>query len=399
MKRFLLKIGVFASVVILAAFFHYRHYDLDGMKNRRHNYLLGSKNNSEVHIGVIWPLNQEDPNYLKGLKMALEELQENQTFPHFKVHFAHEDSSKSAAWSFARDQRIVAVVGSLNSDTSKRIAPLLDNAGILFLQSGTNPFLMKRKIKLMLENISPDIYHAENIKKIVKHLKLKKISFIYQKSEYYEGLRSLLAYEVKNEPDIKITSAYSFGSRLQVEKLYSEINTRDFDGIVFLGYKKEARDFLKYLRWCKNDKPLIGGELLDFPEFYNSIDPKIMEGVYCSSYDPHFDKTPELQEFYQRYLEKYKTKPNSYALRGYCAIMLLKKSIENSPNLLPHLLHHSILYSKFSILGLKFEYTRDGILKQNLTACKKWLPGKGFVQFNPDVKSNSKLKYDYELFE
>ncbi|MEA1922933.1 MAG: ABC transporter substrate-binding protein [Pseudomonadota bacterium] len=399
MKRFLLKIGIFAVVVILAAFFHYRHYDLDGMKKRRHNYLLQSQNSSEVHIGVIWPLNQDYPGYLNGLKLAMKELQENQSYPHFKVHLAHEDSSKSAAWSFARDQRIVAVIGSVNSDTSKRIAPLLDNAGILFLQSGTSPFLMKRKIKLMLENSSPDFYHAENIKKIVKYLKLKKISFVYKKTVYYEGLRSLLAYQVKNEPDIKITSVYSYDGQFKAEKVYSAIETRDYDGIVFLGYKKETRDFLRYLRWCKSDKPLIGGEILDYPDFYDSIDPESMKGVYCSSYDSHFDKTPELQEFYQRYQENYNKKPDNYALLGYCAIMLLKKAVDNSPNLLPNLLHHSILYSNFSILGLKFEYTDDGILKQNLTACKKWFPGEGFVQFTPDVKSKSKLKYEYELFE
>ena len=399
MKRFLLKIGIFVVVVVSAAFFHYRHYDLDGMKERRHSYLIQPQNNSEVHVGVIWPLNQEYPGYLKGLKMALEELQNNQAFPRFKVHFAHEDKSKSAAWSFARDQRIIAVVGSVNSDTSKRIAPLLNDAGILFLQSSTNPFLMKRKIKLLLENSSPDFYHAENIKNIVRYLNIDKISFIYKKSEYFKGLRHLLAYQVKNEPDIKITSIYSFDEQFKVEEIYSAIDTRDFDGIVFLGYKKETQDFLKYLRWCKNDKPFIGGELLDYPDFYNSIDPETMKGVYCSSYDSHFDKTPELQEFYQRYQQKYNLKPNNYALRGYCAIMLLKKAVDNSPNLRPNLLHHSILYSKFSILGLKFEYSHDGILKQNLTACKKWLPGEGFVQFTPDVESKSKLKYNYELFE
>ncbi|MCK5679317.1 ABC transporter substrate-binding protein, partial [bacterium] len=328
-----------------------------------------------------------------------EELQESQALPHFKVHFAHEDGSKSAAWSFARDQRIVAVVGSVNSDTTKRIAPLLDDAGILFLQSSTNPFLMKRKIKLMLENSSPDFFHAENIKKIVKHLQIDKISFIYSKSEYYKGLRSLLAYQVKNEPDIEVTSMYSYDGKFKSEKVYSAISTRDFDGIIFLGYENESREFLQYLRWSKNDKPFIGSELLDYPDFYDSIDPEAMAGVYCSSYDSHFDKTPELQEFYQRYQQKYNLKPNNYAIRGYCAIMLLKKSVDNSPNLLPYLLHHSILYSKFAILGLKFEYTHDGILKQNLTTCKKWLPGEGFVQFTPEMESKSKLKYGYELFE
>ncbi|MCK5540453.1 MAG: hypothetical protein KAI69_05945, partial [Deltaproteobacteria bacterium] len=81
MKRFLLKIGIFVVVVVSAAFFHYRHYDLDGMKERRHSYLIQPQNSSEVHVGVIWPMNQDYPGYLEGLKMALEELQNNQAFP------------------------------------------------------------------------------------------------------------------------------------------------------------------------------------------------------------------------------------------------------------------------------------------------------------------------------
>jgi ABC-type branched-subunit amino acid transport system substrate-binding protein len=331
--------------------------------------------------------------------MALDELQSKPGSNHFKVHYVIEDSSKSAAWSFARDKRIVAVIGGFNSDTVKRIAPLLNDAGILFIHSSTNPFLMKRKINLLLENSSPDFYHAENIKKIVKHLHLEKIAFVYKKSNYFVSLRSLLAYQVKNEPDIKITSMYSYDMKFKAENVFSAISTRDFDGIIFLGYEKESREFLQYLRWSKNNKPFIGSEILDYPNFYNTIDQEKMQGVYCSSYDSHFNKTPELQEFHQRYLQKYNLEPSNYATRGYCAIMLLKKSIDNSPNLLPYLLHHSILYSKFSILGLKFKYTLDGILRQNLTACKKWLPQKGFVQFTPDMKSNSQLKYEHELFE
>ncbi len=383
MKKFFLQLGLLTIIVILAALVHYLSFDAERLLHKRNLYLLQPQ--SDVHIGVLWPQNPDVQGYINGLNLALAELEGDKSFPyHIRPHFAKETPDKAIVWNFARNSRIAAVIGGLNTDTVKRLAPLFQATGMLFLQSSTNPLLMKRNIKLMLEVSYPDMYHAENLKEIIKSLRLNKIALLYnQQSIYCRGLKSLFLYQIKKEPEIDITSTYPFNGKFQIEKIYSDIENTDFDGIVFLGNSRKIFDFLKYARWSKNDKPFIGNEIFDTPIFYNQYDRKIMQHTYCSSYDLTFSRTPELQRFDHLYRDKYQTRPDNFAIWGYSAIMLLKKAILNSPNLLPESLYHSILYSKFSVLGLKFVYTHDGILKQNLTAGKRWLPGKGFVQFLP----------------
>lgn len=399
MKKFLKKIMIFAAAVIALALFYYFHYDLRGMRKKRESYLR-NKNLYEVHIGVMWPHGKDKASYINGLEIAMEALEKDKRFPyHFRLHFEDEDCGKRAAWRFARDKRIVAVVGSYNSGTVKTCAPVLDAAGILFLHSGNNPLLMKRKIKLLIELSYSDIFHTENIKKIAKYTGVKKIALLYKDSEYCRGMKSLFSYQIYKERDMNFTSIHSYDERSRAEPIYDNIANTDFDGIVFFGYEEEAHDFLKYLRWCKYNKPFIGNETLDSPDFYRSFPPDDLNGVYCSSYTSQFNVTPELREFSRQYRKKFKSQPDCLAVFGYSAIMLLKKAIEHSRCISPSLLYQSILYCDFSILGLKFEYTKDGILKQNLTACKKWIPNKGFVQFIPDVKLEDQDDLENELFE
>lgn len=390
---------IFAVLVIVAALFNYFHYDLRGMRQKRENYLR-NKVRDEVHIGVIWPHGEEPSSYINGLKIAMDVLEKDKRLPyHFRLHFEDEDCGKRAAWRFARDKRIAAVVGCYNSGTVKTCAPILGEAGILFLHSGNNPLLMKRKIKLLIELSYSDIFHTENIKKIAKYAGMKKIALLYKDSEYCRGMKSLFSYQIHKEPDMIFTCIHSYDERSRAEPVYDNIAHTDFDGIVFFGYEKEAHDFLKYLRWCRYNKPFIGNETLDSPDFYRAFPADGLNGVYCSSYTSQFNGTPELQAFSKQYRKKFNSQPDCLAIFGYSAIMLLKKSIEHSRCISPPLMYQSILYCDFSILGMKFEYTKDGILKQNLTACKKWIPNKGFVQFIPNVKLEAQDDLENELFE
>lgn len=399
MPGFFKKIIVFILLLIVAAFFYYYHHDLSGMRKKRENY-LSQQDFSEIHVGVIWPKNQEVSSYIHGQEMALDEIKNDKKFPYsFHMHFVDEDSPRSVEWKFLRDHRIVAVVGGLHSGTVKRCAPLFDNAGILFLQSGTNPFLMIKNSRLMLEVSYSDIFHAENIIKIIKFLGMKKIALLYSNSEYCKGLKSLFAYQIRREQDIFFTSIYSFDQNFSPASIYADIIKSDFDGIIFFGYENEAIEFLKYIKWCKYDKPFIGNETLDVPKFYSSFNRKGLEGVFCSSYDSEYNRTRELREFSERYWQRFKTRPDYLAVWGYSAVMLLKKSIEHSPVIFPDVMRQSIIYSDFSILGMKFKYTADGILKQNLTTCKKWVQGEGFVQFTPDARITNKYDWTNEFFK
>jgi branched-chain amino acid transport system substrate-binding protein len=361
------------------------------MKANRYGYLK-NKNVRDVSIGVVWPF-KDLPTYTQGIELALSEIEKEKSFPYrFKLHFKDEKLGETDIWDFANNKKIVATIGFFNSGSVKACAPILGEAGVLVLECGTNPFLLERNFQLTAGNNYSDFYHADNIKDIVKSLGMKKLAVIYKDTEYGKGLFTLFSFQIGKEKDFYYTSINEYNEKSHFEPIYDKIVNTEFDGIVFIGYSEDASSLLKYLRKIGYRKPFIGNEVLDFDAFTKSFDPSFdLSNVYCSSYDTTFDSTPELKAFAKRYKQKFNSAPDQWSLCGYSAIMLLKKSVDNAGSLMPQSLYRSIIYSDHIILGLKYEYATNGLLKLNLTSSKKWMPGKRFIPFLTDKDSG-----DYE---
>jgi ABC-type branched-subunit amino acid transport system substrate-binding protein len=368
-------------MIVGLAWFHYSRTDLVNRKAHRYGYLK-NKNVRDVNIGVVWPF-KDLPSYIQGIELALSEIEKEKSFSYrFKLHFKDEKLGETDIWDFANNKKIVAAIGFANSGSVKACAPILNEAGVLVLECGTNPFLLERNFQLTVGNNYSDFYHANNIKDIVKSLGMKKIAIIYKDTDYCNGMFTLFSFQIGKEKEFYYTSINEYNEKSFVEPIYDRIDNTESDGIVFIGYSEDASSLLKYLRKIGYRKPLIGNEELDTDAFIKSFDPSFdLSNVYCSSYDTTFDSRPELKAFAKRYKQKFNSAPDQWSLCGYSAIMLLKKSIANEGSLLPQSLYRSIIYSGHTILGLKYEYATNGLLKLNLTSSKKWMPGKGFIPF------------------
>jgi len=381
LKRIPYFLLLFITVLVGLAWFHYSRTDFVNMKANRYGYLK-DKNVRDVNIGVVWPF-KDLPTYTQGIELALSEIEKEKGFSYrFKLHFKDEKLGETDIWDFANNKKIVAAIGFLNSGSVKACAPILGEAEVLVLECGTNPFLLERNFQLTAGNSYSDFYHADNIKGIVKSLGMKKIAVIYKDTEYCNGMFTLFSFQIGKEKDFYYTSINEYNEKSYVEPIYDRIVDTEFDGIVFFGYSEDASSLLKHLRKIGYRKPFIGNEALDTDDFTKSFGSSFdLSNVYCSSYDTTFDSTPELKAFAERYRQKFNSAPDQWSLCGYSAIMLLKKAIDNQGSLLPPLLYRSIIYSNYTILGLKYEYAANGLLKLNLTSSKKWMPGKGFIPF------------------
>lgn len=373
------------------AVIHYLRYDITRMRNARFKYLKNPAR-KELHFGVIWPMKQKiKMTYIEGVKFAIEKINKDKS-QHFRLipHYVDEENIDSLAWNFIRDKRIGAVLGTLNSGNVKKSAPLFDNGGILYLQSGTSPFVMFRRLKLVLSVSSSDMIHSFNLEKIISSLKLKRPAVIYGSTEYCDKLENLLFFQVAEDKGVHFVAKVIYDPSIDWGYLYEKINTRKFDGIIFLGYGKDGHNFLHFIRSSSCNVPFIGNEEIDRPVFWQGLPESDLKQVYCSSYYVNFDRTPELQLFYREYKQKFDHDPDAYSVFGYAATMLLAKASSQVKSLSPQLLRNAIMYQEFKILGLKFVYTETGILKLDLTACKQWAPGKGFMVDNGIKKSDKK---------
>jgi len=395
------RIPYFLLLVIIVlvglAWFNYSRTDLVNMKANRYGYLR-NKNVRDVNIGVVWPF-KDFPTYTHGIELALSEIEKEKGFSYrFKLHFKDEKPGETDIWDFANNKKIVAVIGFINSSLVKACAPILNEAGVLVIECGTNPFLLERNFQLTVGNNYSDFYHADNIEDIVKSLGMKKIAIIYKDTEYCKGMFTLFSFQIGKEKGLYYTSINEYNEKNHVELIYDRIANAESDGVVFLGYSEDASFLLKYLRMIGYRKPFIGNEELDTDAFIKSFDPSFdLSNVYCSSYDTTFDSTPELKDFAKLYKKKFNSAPDQWSLCGYSAIMLLKKSLDNEGFLLPPSLHRSIIYSGHTILGLKYEYAANGLLKLNLTSSKKWMPGKGFLPFLTGKDSTDHEDSEYQF--
>lgn len=378
LKVFLL---IIIAIIIFGAFLYYIRHNLPGMKQERLEYI--EEGPGEVHIGVIWPLDDEHlSSYLHGVELALEEIKDDEAFPYrFVVHYADEKKREEAVWQFAQDERIIAVIGGYHSGDVKYWAPILDQAGILFLQSGTDPLLQWQHVRLMLEISCNDFYHARNLRKIIQHLEADRIVIIHASTIYGEELASFFVYEITKYTDVQILASVSYWENINFASIYNASTFLPFDLVVFIGYVEDAVEFLKYAKWAGYKKPFVANEVIDSPAFYQRFSPDELQDTYCSSYLNDFSSKHEKKTFAQKYQEKYGTPPDQWSVWGYAAVMLLKKAIERTGSLQPKVLYDTILYRELSVLGDTYRFSRNGLLLLDATVPKKWVPERGFEPF------------------
>jgi branched-chain amino acid transport system substrate-binding protein len=245
---------------------------------------------------------------------------------------ARANEGVNVARNFARDGRIVAVLGHFNSGISKPAGEIYNQAGIVMLTPGsTNPAVTGPEKPFVFRNLPNDAQNGALLAQFVaRDLGAGRIAIYFANNEYGKGLAAVVREKVR-----------ALGAEVVDEATYDPAADEDFrpvltrwknarlDAVVLCGETPKAATLIKQAREAGLAVPFAGGDGLASPELW-TIGGAAAEGAYVVSYFHPGNPDPEVRSFVERYRARYGREPDVWAAQAYDAARLLVDAIRRA---------------------------------------------------------------------
>ena len=194
----------------------------------------------------------------------------------------------------------------------------------------------RESFKYIFRNTPDNILMDKKIANFAKFNNLKKIVVLNTRDAYSQSLTEAFI-ERALEYGLKIIYSNKFNPNEQnFNRILTDISPQtnkdiNYDAIFIAGDDKDVPTFVKKARKYGIFAPILTGDWLDSQKILNAG--KEMNGVIVSTiYNPAI-KSKKMQQFIKEFKQKYNRIPDTWAVQGYDAIMLLAKAIEDTNSL------------------------------------------------------------------
>jgi branched-chain amino acid transport system substrate-binding protein len=272
-----------------------------------------------------------------GTEMAIEEINAHGGVLGRKLELLTEDDQSKAGQSktcaeklIARDN-VVALLGEVASGRSLEAAPICQKFKIPMISpSSTNPKVTQTG-NYIFRVCFIDSFQAKVIAKFaLDSLKLKNVAVLMDVGQAYSaGLAEFFK-----------PAFTEGGGKIAIEKNYPSGGT-DFraqltaikavnpDGIFVPGYYTEAGLICRQAKELGINVPIFGGDGWESAKLVE-IGGDAVDGAFFSTHFSPKQKTPAVQSFSRKFLEKYGVDPDAMAALGYDSAMLLADAIKRA---------------------------------------------------------------------
>jgi branched-chain amino acid transport system substrate-binding protein len=307
-------------------------------------------------------------NWKNGIDLAVAEINAKGGILGRKVEVSHADSQSNPGVARAQVQKALdgepyALLGPGYSGSVKVTAALAEQAGIAEVMGGEAAELTQTGNKFLFRTSFGQQSSMPKIAKyIAEELKAKTAAVVWVNNDFGKGGRDTISKEfaargVKVVADISTEAGQAdfAADAIKVKNANPDV------AFIYLNEEESAR-MLKELR--KNDVkvPLIGETTL--------LGQKVIElaGDAANGVRGHVGLTtdapvPAIQEFRQRFLDKYKYVPDHNGIKGYLSVYMVKAATEKMGKVDPKGLAqalHGLTIKPEQEPGILMEVTIDG---------------------------------------
>ncbi|MCX7833138.1 MAG: ABC transporter substrate-binding protein [Ignavibacteria bacterium] len=274
----------------------------------------------------------------KGVRMAVDEINNSGGLLGKKIELITEDNkgdnneTVTVVSKLINKNKITALIGEVASSRSKAAAPLCQSAKIPMITPGsTNPEVTKLGDYIFRVCFTDSFQAAVNARFAFNSLKVRRVAlFIDEKNTYSTGLAEgfkLLFTSLGGE--IVAEEKYSAGDKDFTIQLL-RIKNKNPDAIFIPGYYSDINLISIQARNNGIKVPLFGGDGWDSEKLLEGQAKQSLEGCYFSTHVSKEDQSPQVQDFLNKFRNKYGQEPNGYAFLGYDAAMLLFDAIKRA---------------------------------------------------------------------
>ncbi len=272
-----------------------------------------------------------------GIRMAVDEINAAGGIGGKKFRLITYDDKgdpREAATAVTRlvtNDHVTAVLGEVASKLSLEGAPICQANGVpMITPSSTNPKVTEVG-DMIFRVCFIDPFQGLVCAKFARdNLKAEKAAILYDQSQTYSvGLQAEFEKAfVKLGGTISTKQAYQKGEQDFSAQL-TAIRATKPDVVFIPGYYNDVGTIASQARKLGITVPLLGGDGWESPKLAE-IGGDAINGCYYSNHYSPQDPSPRVQNFIQKYKERYKSTPDSMAALAYDATNILRHAIETA---------------------------------------------------------------------
>lgn len=300
----------------------------------------------EVKVGVAAPMTGPSAHLGKdidsGARMAFEQV--NNSSPviggkriKFKVITVDDQSSPQVATQVAYnliDQKVVAVIGHLNSGATIPASRIYAAAGIPQISpASTNPIYTHQGFKTAFRNIANDTQQSKAVADFAfDQLKARKIAVIDDRTAAGQGQADMFVDTFRKRGGIVLSREYTTNTASDFTAILTKIKKYNPDIIYFGGMDAQAGPLAKQMKQLRMNVRLLGSDGMQSAMFIQ-LAKEAAVGNLASSVGLPRNKMPNFKLFEAAFTAKY-GEMQTYAPYSYDAAMILIQAMKeaNSTN-------------------------------------------------------------------
>lgn len=304
--------------------------------------LLGPANAGEEKtypIGVVIEKSGALENWGRqsesGMKLALEDLkgadgikielfiEDNKSTP---------DQSANAFISLTEGKKVLCVIGAVASSNTRAMKEQANKLKLALVTHASTNVQLTKDTEWLYRICWNDAFQGAVCAKFAKeHLKSAKAVIVTDTAQdYSKGLSKNFADTFKAQGGTIVEElTYQSGDKVftsQVEKL----KNIEADCVFCSGYSAEVALLLKAAREAGYEKPFLGGDGLDDPQFFNIAGATAGTGVFLCNHAHPEDPDPRVQAFVKKYKEKFNEVPGAMSFLGYDAVLAIHDALKRA---------------------------------------------------------------------
>lgn len=233
----------------------------------------------------------------------------------------------NAALKLIERDKVVAIVGPVPSTIGMAVAPIVENAKVPTVVTGTNPAITPGKDFVFRSCWTDDFQGVVMARFCIERLNAETAAVLYDLGNDYA--MSVAEVFVKSFEDFggdiltvqtHPTGVVDFRAQL------TTIKSRNPDVFFFSDFYQDASLIGRQAREVGVESIFVGSDGWDSPD----LDLKALDGAYYCSHFSMEDPRPETRIFVESYREEYGSDPDLLAIMGYDAALIVLNGIRTA---------------------------------------------------------------------
>ncbi len=299
----------------------------------------GEKKNNGINIGSVVVMSGSSALWgqmaQKGISIVLDDYNLDKA-ANEKINVIYEDSKGEPSSAISALNKLISadnvqvVLGDMLSSTTLAMAPVANKNKVVLIGISCSAPAITEAGPYIYRVWPSDLYEGEALAKWAINQSLKRISIIYLKNDYGEGLKDAFANTfVKLGGTIKGTGFFT-----DQEQNYRNIITKvvnGVDAIYIVGYYENTALIIRQIREINQNVKILGTSSAE-NEALIKIAGKAAEGfIYPLSSDWDLQKLNNKQEIFRdKFVKKYKVEPDWAAVHGADAVLVAIDALQHA---------------------------------------------------------------------